>query len=75
MWAKPATIMFCGLPVMVATLPMLLPVASAIRSGAASISRMRATSMSGAASDRQTTSLMKNAASTPEASTVIASSA
>ncbi len=65
--------MFCGLPVMVAALPMLLAVARPSSSGMGSTSAISAASIIRGVSARHTTSLMKNAARRPDAATVIAS--
>ena len=65
--------MFCGLPVIVAALPMLLAVARPSSSGMGSTSAISAASIIRGVSARHTTSLMKNAARRPDAATVIAS--
>src|SRR5262249_42989336 len=63
--------MFCGLPVNVATLPTLAAVTSAIRYGTGGSASWRVASSTTGASTRHTTSLTKNAESTPEATTTV----
>ena len=58
---------------MVAALPILLAVASAIRNGIASMPSSSQVSISSGVSAMHTTSLMKNAARMPDDATVIAS--
>jgi len=57
--------MFCGLPVIVATLPRLLAVARAIRYGTGRSPRLPTIWMTSGVSTRQTTSFTKNADRTP----------
>src|SRR2546427_4496615 len=59
------TIMFCGLPVIVATLPRLLAVARAIRYGTGRSPRLPTIWITSGVSTRQTTSFTKNADRTP----------
>ena len=66
--------MFCGFPVMAATLPMFDAVASAIRR-ARTRPRDRAISMSTGVKTRQIVSLTKSADSVPAANTTASSSA
>ena len=63
--------MFCGLPVIVATLPMFEPVASASSRGTGE-RRRRATSMTIGVNTRQIVSLTNSAESTPAAATTTA---
>jgi hypothetical protein len=57
----------CGLPVIVATLPMFDPVASARRTGSGLSRRNRVTSMTTGVSTRHTGSLTNSAESRPAA--------
>ncbi len=59
--------MFCGLPVMVATLPMFDEVASARRYGLGSRSSVSAICSTSGVKAMHTTSLMRNADSTADA--------
>jgi hypothetical protein len=68
------TIMFCGLPVMVATLPTLLAVARAIRYGTGFSPRPLTIWITSGVSTRQTTSLTKKADRTPAEATTATSS-
>src|SRR5262245_64619521 len=66
--------MFCGFPVKVATLPTLAAVTSAIRYGTGGSASRRVASSTTGARTRHTTSLTKNAESTPDATTTVPSS-
>src|SRR5262249_51605052 len=66
--------MFCGFPVNVATLPKLAAVERASRYGTGASASWRVASSTTGASTRQTTSLTKNAESTPDATTTVPSS-
>ena len=67
--------MFCGLPVIVATLPMLEPVATPRSSGTGERLVKRAASMTIGANTRQMVSLTKSADRMPAANTTATSSA
>ncbi len=60
--------MFCGLPVIVAALPMFDAVASASRYGSGRCRRAHATSSTIGVNTRQIVSLTKSADSTPDTS-------
>ena len=66
--------MFCGLPVIVATLPMFDAVASASRYGTARWPRDSATSIRIGVNTRQIVSFTKSADSTPVVNTTVTSS-
>jgi hypothetical protein len=67
------TIMFCGLPVMVAALPTLEAIATARRYGIGSRRSERVTSMTNGAITRHTASLTRNAENAPAVSAIVAS--
>ena len=68
-------IMFCGLPVIVATEPMLADVAIPTKYGIGFRCRRRQTSITSGVSAMQTMSLTRNADSTPDKLMVAANSA
>ncbi len=63
--------MFCGLPVIVATLPMFDAVATAITYGSTGRRRRRARWIANGVITRQTTSLTRNADSSPLLKTTV----
>ena len=66
--------MFCGFPVMVATLPTLAPMATASRYGTGLRFRVEVTSSTSGVSTRHIVSLTNRAEKNPETKTIAASS-